>query len=592
LKIDRGLRIEMRRVRTKAATGLVCLAVLMLGPTAFAAAQASNSLPELQVQRFRPAPGPADYLQTYSTVVAPHLEVDVGLYIDWASEPLQVATFSQEYNPVLRSQTTASLLANIGLLDFWEVGLLFPVTVSQSGGDLTSVLPEGAPAQTLDSFGLNSPRLSSKVSFLDILTDPLGLALVAAGTIPVGTENTFTMDGGFSGDLIVAGEFWAVEGIRVAANAGYRYRHESTIVRDAIISDEVLWGVAANIPFLVSTVDVLVDIHGAIGIAEKPAGRSGISAAEVPVEVDVASRWRIHDHWTLLAGVGGGLNKGVGTPDIRVFGGLSGHWVSGGQWGYDYDRDGIYGLQDKCPNEPEDFDGYQDLDGCPDPDNDKDGIPDDLDRCDNTPEDVPVGPDGCPDNDLDGDGIPNDRDQCPEDPEDIDRFQDRDGCPDLDNDQDGIPDKADNCPNKAENFNDFLDEDGCPDDPNAKVHIDKDRIIITEQVHFETAKDIIRTESYEILDNVAIVLNENAQIVKIRIEGHTDDRGSDTYNLDLSQRRAESVRAYLIEKGGVSERRLDAVGFGETRPIKSNDDSAGRAMNRRVEFTILEMREY
>jgi OOP family OmpA-OmpF porin len=114
----------------------------------------------------------------------------------------------------------------------------------------------------------------------------------------------------------------------------------------------------------------------------------------------------------------------------------------------DRDGDDIPDPEDKCPDAPEDFDGFQDEDGCPDPDNDQDGIPDVDDKCPNVPG---PRPDGCPhqlDGDRDGDGIPDPTDKCPDDPEDFDGFQDADGCPDPDNDHDGIPDVDDLCPNE------------------------------------------------------------------------------------------------------------------------------------------------
>jgi hypothetical protein len=138
----------------------------------------------------------------------------------------------------------------------------------------------------------------------------------------------------------------------------------------------------------------------------------------------------------------------------------------------DNDNDGIPDAVDKCPNEPEDFDGFQDDDGCPDLDNDHDGIPDVDDACPNEPEDGkgkrPF--DGCPSTmeDSDGDGIPDVKDQCPDEPEDKDGFQDEDGCPDPDNDNDGVPDIYDACPNDPEDMDGFEDNDGCPDLDNDK----------------------------------------------------------------------------------------------------------------------------
>jgi hypothetical protein len=139
-----------------------------------------------------------------------------------------------------------------------------------------------------------------------------------------------------------------------------------------------------------------------------------------------------------------------------------------GASGPDRDGDGIADSNDRCPNDPEDFDGFQDEDGCPDPDNDGDGVRDVDDRCPNQP--GPRG-DGCPKSvgtDRDGDGIADAFDKCPDEPEDKDGFQDADGCPDPDNDMDGIPDAKDQCPNEPEDKDGFQDEDGCPDPDNDK----------------------------------------------------------------------------------------------------------------------------
>jgi len=123
---------------------------------------------------------------------------------------------------------------------------------------------------------------------------------------------------------------------------------------------------------------------------------------------------------------------------------------------HDKDRDGIPDEVDKCPDDPEDKDGFEDEDGCPDLDNDEDGIPDKLDKCPN--QFGPLSEKGCPVKDKDGDGVPDDKDKCPDQPEDKDGFQDDDGCPDPDNDNDGIPDAMDQCPNEAGT----LATKGCP----------------------------------------------------------------------------------------------------------------------------------
>jgi len=187
-----------------------------------------------------------------------------------------------------------------------------------------------------------------------------------------------------------------------------------------------------------------------------------------------------------------------------------------------------------------------------------------------------------------GDGYKDDVDRCPYDAEDFDDFQDEDGCPDLDNDQDTIPDKVDSCPNDKEVFNQFQDEDGCPDEAQPqRVVVEKTRIKINDTILFDYNKATIRQESYGLMDEIARVILENPQIHKIRVEGHTDSDGNDAYNLKLSQARAESVVNYLVAAGCKREE-FDPVGFGETRPLVPNDSDANKQTNRRVEFLIVD----
>ncbi len=247
----------------------------------------------------------------------------------------------------------------------------------------------------------------------------------------------------------------------------------------------------------------------------------------------------------------------------------------------DRDNDGILDPSDRCIDQPEDVDNFQDEDGCPEPDNDNDGILDTADKCPN--EAGPMQNLGCPILDKDGDGLNDDKDQCPNEPEDKDGFQDEDGCPDLDNDGDGVPDDRDDCkmdPGPADNK-------GCPR-KYSLVAVTKDRIEIKKQIKFATGSaKIVGAESEKILDEVAMALKDNAQIKKVRVEGHTDSVGDDAKNLKLSQNRATSVMSALIKRG-VDPARLDAVGFGETKPIASNSTAAGKAENRRTEFYIVE----
>lgn len=201
--------------------------------------------------------------------------------------------------------------------------------------------------------------------------------------------------------------------------------------------------------------------------------------------------------------------------------------------------------------------------------------------------------------DRDGDGYRDDEDECPDDPEDFDNFEDEDGCPDADNDKDKICDPwvvatgqeakyadqckgKDECPDQPEDYDGDRDDDGCPD---RKAEFDGCSVKINEKVFFKFNKWDIDPRSFELLDDVASVINEVPEELHFRVEGHTDSKGSDKYNKNLSQKRADAVRNYLVGKG-VKANRLQAVGFGEERPIDSNRTADGRARNRRVEFNV------
>ncbi len=268
----------------------------------------------------------------------------------------------------------------------------------------------------------------------------------------------------------------------------------------------------------------------------------------------------------------------------------------------DTDGDGIIDKEDKCPNKPEDRDGFQDEDGCPDPDNDGDGVPDAQDKCPDDKADC----DGCPVLDADNDGINDDKDKCPKNPEDMDGFEDEDGCPDVDNDGDGIPDDKDDCPDKAEDEDGYEDLDGCPDLDNdgdgipdtedkcptvkgvpetqgcpKTKEIQRGKLILTG-VNFQSGKAVLMEMSFKILDQVYESLAEWTN-VRLEIQGHTDSQGSSEYNRNLSQKRAAAVKFYLVQKG-VDPGRLQALGYGEEQPIADNGTAAGREKNRRVEL--------
>lgn len=245
----------------------------------------------------------------------------------------------------------------------------------------------------------------------------------------------------------------------------------------------------------------------------------------------------------------------------------------------DRDGDGIADGFDSCPDQRENYNGFEDIDGCPDdPDTDKDGVPDSKDSCPLEPEDKDgyLDEDGCPEPDNDADGIADSLDKCPLDPEDPDGFQDEDGCPDNDNDNDTVPDVDDACPNTPGQPN--AARPGCP----SLVVVTAKEIRITQQIQFDTAKATIKPVSFPILDAVYDVLVVNTKFT-IEVQGHTDNVGAAALNQKLSQARADSVKAYLVKKG-IAESRLVAKGYGMSQPLVPNDSAANKALNRRVQF--------
>lgn len=252
----------------------------------------------------------------------------------------------------------------------------------------------------------------------------------------------------------------------------------------------------------------------------------------------------------------------------------------------DRDGDGYLDPDDKCVDQPENYNGFEDLDGCPDdPDTDGDGLVDSLDACVMEPEDADgyLDDDGCPEPDNDLDTILDGADKCPLEAEDPDGFEDENGCPDPDNDGDEVPDLTDQCPNTPGQKD--KDPLGCPTKP-ALVVVTDCEVKITQQIHFEYNKDKIRPESFPVLDAVVEVLQKNGSI-KLEVQGHTDDRGSAKYNKDLSNRRAGSVMKYLVSHGIPAER-LTSAGYGLERPLVPNTSDTNRALNRRVQFVRTE----
>jgi OOP family OmpA-OmpF porin len=250
----------------------------------------------------------------------------------------------------------------------------------------------------------------------------------------------------------------------------------------------------------------------------------------------------------------------------------------------DGDNDTVPDIDDKCPNEPEDLDGVQDADGCPE-DDDGDGVPDLLDKCRTEPEDKDgfQDDDGCPDPDNDGDGVLDADDKCPA-KAGPPASKNGAGCPeDLDSDGDGIVDLSDKCPTEPETKNGFRDDDGCPDELAGKIA--KNFTDVIRGIDFARNSSKILDKSVPTLLEAVGALKEYADL-RVEISGHADDAGSPDGNKKLSQERADEVKAFLVSQG-IAKERVEAIGYGQEKPLLPNTNTTNKAKNRRIEFRFL-----
>jgi outer membrane protein OmpA-like peptidoglycan-associated protein len=523
------------------------------------------------VQNFNPMPSQqSNFITQSSGRVFPRGVYEVGLILNYANDPLVLQ--DEDGDRVARlvaGQFVGNLMASISLADPFELSLDLPIMIASQGDG------------SVGGSGLGDLRLIGKYSILHQEPSGFGLAVLLDARLPTGSRPEYR-GGELRFEPVVALDYQWESGLRIGTNLGYAIRPKAEVA-DLGVDDTLTWGFAASIP-VAERWAVVPELHGEASLLA-----DGVNAAEMPVELLGAARYFLLDQLMVEAGAGMGIVNGFGAPDYRLFAGLTYRPPLPILADPDRDQDGIPDIRDSCPDNPEDFDGFEDEDGCPDADNDDDGILDTADQCMFRPEDFDgfEDEDGCPDPDNDGDGILDVNDGAPNDPEDFDGFEDQDGVPDRDNDQDSFLDAVDACPMEPETYNGVDDTDGCPDE-GGLVTVTCDSVELGDRVYFEFDSDVIQTRSYALLDQVASALNAASHIRLVRIEGHTDDRGIDTYNEELSRRRAASVLRYLVDQGAMQEVRLESVGYGETRPIAGNATDEGRALNRRVELVIVE----
>jgi len=480
-------------------TALSCDA-LFSGGAAHAAdcAPTSGISPCIDSQALWTHPGPGRFIAVAPGTTTPDGKAGFGLLVSWMSRPIGLRVGSPDPDGVVtylvEDAIDATYWASLGVTDRLELSLAAPVTFFQSGAGLGAVLGTG---EQLPRSVLRDPRLGLAYA---VVPRPRsgsddGLSVVARGemAIPVGGNEGFgaAKTATFAPSIALEERLGI---LTVGADAGARIRGASPFA-DAVWGTQI--GGSAGASFLVwqaARMRVGAEMFAWASVDSQPSGEPMVPSEWI---AHVASAPFLAGDIGFVAGGGGAIpwtgEAALTTPRFRFDLG-----VRYAPEGRDTDGDGVLDRDDSCIDVPEDRDGFQDTDGCPDPDNDGDRIPDARDRCRDQAETVDgfededgcpdpdddrdgvldendqcrseaedkdgvADDDGCPEDDDDGDGVPDGKDLCPRGAEDKDGFRDEDGCPDPDNDADGIPDATDECPTEREDKDGFQDDDGCPD---------------------------------------------------------------------------------------------------------------------------------
>ena len=620
-----GVRVwAMRTTRFPASSLALLVGLGLLSPAARAdGGVAAGNGDGFDTHLFRPAMDSKGFFTTNGTSVLGANDISFGLVLDYGQGLLRVKDQGQSSPFLVENSFQGTFHFNYGIGNAVVVGLSVPVNLMTGDPQVANgaaLQPGLWSDKALDSQTVGNAALQAKWRLLRV-ENGIGLALVGqAGPLLSDGNKAGGADPGFWywPQLAAEKRFGATGGFKIGANVGYRGHSVSNTtlnLREGVFKDGNRGTASVGVSLRVADpLDLVAETYGTYLMSDA-SSKNKISAEAVG-----GIKLFVEKNSFLMLGAGGRYTDGFEAANLRGFLGFIYEPSIG-----DRDGDGIKDDIDQCPDDPEDMDGFEDEDGCPDPDNDKDGILDRDDRCPNEPEDkdgdedwdgcpesrdgdrdgdgildskdkCPDDPedkdgfedqDGCPDPDNDKDGILDKVDQCPNDPEDKDGFEDEDGCPDLDNDKDRIPDVKDACPNEPETYNGYKDEDGCPD--KGDVIVDKGAILILKKIMFKTGSADILPVSFDILDQVAGTMKGHPEILLIEVAGHADERANDDYNLKLTQARVDNVVKALTERG-VEPARLRSKGYGEYCPEDPRHNAAAWEKNRRVEFKIVKQK--
>jgi outer membrane protein OmpA-like peptidoglycan-associated protein len=564
------------------------------------------------VDRFEPSERGSQFFAVDTLDLRGGARPALGAVLDYGYKPLVAYDPNgDEKAAIVRHQLFTHLGGSLVLADSLRLALNVPVALYQDG---EPAVVNGDAFKPADKPAIGDVRVAADLRLVGRTTDPFTLALGVRAWLPTGQRSQFTGDGSarVAPQVLAAGDLGL---LTYGARLAVVYRARDDDYAGSSLGSELLGAAGVGIRAAQRRLVVGPELFASSVMS----GDAFFKTRGTPAEWLFGLHYDVTRDLRFGAGVGGGLTRGYGAPELRTLASLE--WAPA----YESDQDGdgivdeedacptVRGLRDPdpkkngCPPEPpadRDQDGIPDaLDACPDvpgvsdpdpkkngcpPDRDGDQIPDPVDACPDVPgvQDPDPHKNGCPP-DRDGDQIPDAVDACPDVKGVADPDPKKNGCPPPppDTDGDGILDPDDACPKVAGPKNPDPKKNGCP-----LVVVTEKEIKIGEQVKFKFNSAEILKESDTILDAVKKTLDEHPEIVKLRVEGHTDNVGQAAYNKQLSQRRAASVMKWLTDHG-VDKKRMVAAGFGMEEPIDTNATEEGRANNRRVAFTILQRDE-
>jgi OmpA-OmpF porin, OOP family len=570
-------RFEIARNRRVILASLASAASLLFS----ASAQAQTGF---ALDRFEPSERGSEWFALDSLDLRGKLRPAVGVVGDWGYKPLVIYdSKGDEKTAVVRHQLFFHVGAALNVADRLRFAVNVPLQAFKDGdnGTVNGVqlkAPSGQP--------VGDVRLGADVRLFGKYRGPLQLAAGLNAYLPTGSKEAYAGDGKvrLTPHVLAAGEF----GVFVySAKLGFQWRSPNDPTGGKSTGSEMLFGAAAGARAADGKLVVGPEIYGSTVVSESG---SAFSKRATPFEVIIGAHYLMAKDWRIGAGVGPGLTRGYGSPQLRVVASIE--WFPAVEEPPpppppDRDGDGIYDYQDACPDQPGPKSEDPKKNGCPPPpDRDKDGILDSADACPDQPGVPTEDPktNGCPPPppDRDKDGIPDAEDACPDQPGVPSQDPKLHGCPpaDPDRDKDGIVNEQDACPDEAGKADPDPKKNGCPS--GAVVGT---QIVVLDPVQFKTDSDVILPASDEVLMKVLATINKLPPTNRYRVEGHTDNKGNKAHNKDLSLRRAKSVISWM-KKHDADPKRFDAAGFGPDRPIDSNDTDEGRQRNRRVEFHI------